>query len=474
MSIQGDPPRARRLLAAFYDSVVQRDYVEAAGGAPDHNRVSTAILSSRLRLDLILSGTVVVTDAQLLDGALFARSTPTELEDLLRITPWSANSLVVRTRADDLETSLLGLVTGEEGRVKPFEFSILDEPHRSAVTNYLREESSKGSLAPTSLEGLESLLAAAGVPGADINRVSSHWARWIEHLQVPRGRDPVVGVEKFALGGLDFNRASELHDRDEPSWKVELEGASRSAGGAIERVQQHLLGARNRSLIYVDIMATVPDPYGQQLLLDYVDRVFGLAFAAQHECEDHASTWRLPVQRIATGRQGQPMNASDLEELARLGLCEYSMPSDFMARLALVDPGTLATWALEMVDPLRSWRDETGGSSVLRPALTELEDRLAAAVSPSSVAYGLLGSVPKPRLRSSWDHLAYWIKRYFGGAGSEVGLQVVDAAGGQVLSQFVALTATPARELARQVLGNPAILSTDIALPRRVWNEQRN
>jgi hypothetical protein len=468
---QDGRPRARRLLAAFYDSVVQRDYVEAAAGATDVDWVSTAILSSRLRLDLILSGTVVLTDAQLLDGALFARSTPLELEALLRITPWSTNSVVVRTRAPSLESSLLGLVTAKEGRVKSFEFSILDEPHRSEVTDYLREQAANGSDAPTSLDSLMSLLGTAGVPRADVDRVSSHWARWIEHLDATQVHDPVVGVENFTLGDLDFDRAIQLHDRDEPMWEAEVEGASKSAGRAVEQVRQSILRARDRSLIYADIRAAVSDPYGQQLLFDYVDRVFGFAFALQHECEDHASTWRLPVQRVAGGRRGQPMNASDMEELARFGLCEYWMPSDFMARLALVDPGYLTVWALEMIDPLRRWRDETGGGSVLRPALTELEDLLATAVTPSSVAYSLLGTVPKPRLRSAWDRLAYWIKRYAAGTGTDAALQLVDAAGGQRLSQFVSLMATPAREVARQVLGNPAVLSTDIAWPRRIWNE---
>jgi hypothetical protein len=165
------------------------------------------------------------------------------------------------------------------------------------------------------------------------------------------------------------------------------------------------------------------------------------------------------------------MNASDMEELARLGLCEYSMPSDFMARLALVPPDTLTVWAHEMTEPLRRWRDETGAGSVLRPALTELEDLLATTVRPSTVAYRLLGTVPKPRLRSSWDRLAYWIKRYSAGSSTVAGSQLVDAAGGQKLSQFVSLVANPAREVARQTLGNPAVLSTDIALPRRSWNE---
>ncbi|MGL5823496.1 MAG: hypothetical protein ACRCYU_01330 [Nocardioides sp.] len=422
-----------------------------------------------MRLDLVLSGQVVVTDAQLLDGQLFAAVHPERLLEAIDFQPWNHKALRIRQRCDRLEEALLGLLTDPDGRVKDFEFSLLRKETRRQVSAHLRDLSLARRTAPGSLEELTRLLRDARVPDEELSTVTRHWRRWIRAIDEADGlsNSGVVG-EIFAASKLDMNRAVKLHEEDLPRWEDKLGEVSSAADRAVEDLRDGLLRAESRTRLYEMIATKVPDKYGRIIAKDYVDRVYGFAFAMQHDCEDYASNWRLPLQPVSAHRGGRTTTAATNTALSDVGLCEIEMPSDFMARLGLVDHTELSIWTRQHAESLRIWRNEEDTGTSLKRALGDLETVLAENVSPSRIELQLLAKPPAAKTWGRMARLKDVIQRY---VGMPTGVEAIDAIAQQAsagpLAQIVSLTARPLREASRQLFGNAAILTTDIATQRR-------
>lgn len=460
-------PRSRRLFSAFYDSVTQRDFRASAIASDAPRVVAEAILISRMRLDIMLSGQIVLTDAQLLDGGLFASTTPAELEKSLSIALWQGPSVVVRHRGTSLATALLGLLGDADGVVKPFEFSLLAEEPRSKLKACLEDAEAKKERAPQSVAEIVLLLERAKIDPTDIRRLVEHWERWIDHVDNIDRSESLIAVEEFNSRKLDMAHALSLHQRELPSWAEEVWAVRPGAGAFIKEAHEGLAAGMSRTALYSAAERAVKDEYGAVLVRDYIDRVYGFAFTVQHGCEDFAATWRLPIRPVHTKHEsGGGSRRATLDHLADIGLCEIEMPSDFLARLALTSSESLRVWAARHAESLSMWRNEEDrGAAALKDAMEDLEDLLDRGVEFDSVRLEYLKEEPVAKSRSRSAILATTFRRY--APVKEVGTVLAGAVGFEQLTEVVSIFTKPVREGARQALGNPAILTTDIALPRQ-------
>ncbi|WP_148574453.1 hypothetical protein [Nocardioides caldifontis] len=456
-------PRRRRLFSSAYDSVRQRERAQAAGG---NESILRALLVSTLRLDLILSGQVILTDAQLLDGALFAGADPSRLGEAVSFMGDGA-PVVVRTRGSDLEQSLVGLLTDPRtGHIKPFEFSLLPKDDRARVMGHLEQAAAMGKRAPTSLGEVLENIVAAGVAPEECERLRRHWRRW---CAIADSSSDFVVFEPYSLGSLDMQDAVDRHESDDP---LPEDGDDTRLGAVLAELKAMLVEGGSRTAAYGKARAELEDGFDRLAAKRSIDRIFTIAFGVQHGCEDFAASWDLPLRPISAASRspGSAVPHTVLEELAEQGLCDITLPSDFMARLALVSDAKLRLWAAEQRDALARWRDESRDQGpALRRAMEGLEELLASDVTPQVVEYELLGRVPEALNQSRWGRFSQLVKRHLGTAaeGAGVGADLANLSGVGTLQSVVSLSARPMQGVARRTLGNPAIITTDVALPRR-------
>lgn len=462
-------PRARRLFSVVYDSVRQRDFVAARVGQRGQAGLELSLqanLHGRLRLDAILSGQVVVTDAQVLDGPLFAAVTPAEVSAALGFLPGPAAQLVVRARGGDLHGSVLGLVTdADTGTIKPFLFSLIaDDVEQAKVDHYLHGLRGRGQRAPTELGELEAHLRRAGLDEHWLTVMRSHWSTWTASAVGSDQDGAAIAVEPFRPGRPDLAHAVALADLDGDRPDQLVDGLSPIGAGLVIEVREAMIAGRP---LRTDLYRSVDAAFGtgesvaaaleSLMIKQYVDKIFGLAFREQHGCEDFDSIGLIPAQPIAAG-VGQRADPRLLEQLEREMLCDIGIPSDFLARLAFAGSEDLEDWAEEYADDLVRWRGEedTGGS--LRRALGGLEELLATVVPPQRVARRLGMALPPGRRRAGIMQL---VRRH---GGDVAGIASPEFG---TLASVVRLIVGGGTAAGRFLLGNPAIITTDVALPRR-------
>ena len=463
-----DSLRERRLFSVSYDSVAQRN-ARFANSVANSARLAEVLLLSRLRLDLILSGRVVLTDAMLLDGALFAAVKPADLVREVSIMAENRGNVVIRMRAASLEECLLGLLRDQDGRVKSFEFSILPAGPRQRLSTFLSQES--GTDGPISLAQLTQLFERAGLERSDFSRAVEHWQRWISHFETAAHcPEAAIWSEHFEFSSLKMSVASARHDNDSPGWK---DGIDQAFLPAYDRIGEALRAGKSRTACYATADEYIQDPQENRLAKEYVDRVFTFAFSAQHGCEDlnvAANVHLKPVRRVSGV---SPLRAGSLERLAGIGVTDIEMPSDFLARLALAAPSELAAWARREHQLLKIWRDEDDHGASLKAAIESLEEVLFTTVTSQRLEHDLLGAGPEMRSWTWSSRSNQRIKRYAPTTTDEAAGFVADSLGLGVLRTAVNMVYQPLRDLGNSRLGNPALITTDIGLPRRVQGKRR-
>ena len=466
-ALQG-PPTPRRLFSSAYDSVSQRTHFETSvRDTANWPQVGRAALVARMRLDVVLSGQVVLTDAQVLDGRWFECVDPADLEDAVSVLPWNQPALVLRMRKPSLEESLLGFVTTSEGALKPFEFSLLDTKARTRLLSFTRAEATAGQRrAPRDLAQLLQLLAEGGVPAQECERLRRHWSRWIAFVDRAPWSGHALVTEIFEFSALNLVGAVEAHEKDLPRWQEQSLLSPSKAEACVEHVAEGLRKGEPRTDLYARVDSDIYAAVDRQVVREYIDRVFGLAFAHQHGCRDFASSWRLPLRPVhqrslTTFAEGESM----LREMAQKGLCEIEMPNDFLARLALLPSHELQAWSSRHQPTLSKWRDEEDEGRLLRNSLLDLEDVLRDRVSADALSMRLLSSTPAQVDLSAKGQVFAFVKRYVDPGG--IGGAALDLTTAGIPRQAVAILSKPVREARRVRRGNAAIITTDIAVPRR-------
>lgn len=387
--------RRRRVYNAQYDTVVQKSRLQpllALKPSPlQLEALCRTALVGQMRLDLALSGELVLTQTQILDGALFLRADPRRLMSEVSTSP-DENTAPIRARSvsGQLSTDVLTLIADADGHHKPFRFSVLGDLEDRTLHGYLAEmRTLPGALDHTDVVAH---MRRAGIDAETCDVVSQGWTAWassdlpVEHFDHRRSPAPY---------GFAIDRARilwrDLALSDDPTTDAYDEVKS------FLTVQLTSSPAPTRTKMY-DTIDKHPGLSAQSrpLLREWLDSVYNLAFARQHECEDFEQLKRAafrPVDSTSAESKGTSRLASDLD------FCSVEVPSDFLLRLGVLATDEWQGWLQTNDQLLASWRDEepSMGASI-STAFDDLNNLLRG-VSPAAVSIHLGGieaaSVPQ-------------------------------------------------------------------------------
>ncbi len=462
----------RRLLSQSYDSVKQ-------AGSGTRTELRHPYLG-RLRLDLILSGSVVLTDANLLDGSWLRSQCPSDLAAALSFLD-DAPGLIVRHRADTIGASPLGFVTDEANNIKPFRFSSLPEGLSTCIEQHLIE--SMGNPAPQTLDELQILLERATGGDSEIAQMVRSWKRWAEYVdggaqgiaseKWDRRLDMRQAVETVTGEMLRITRGKALDETfafDESLWTdpeamapvADVCGASAKHTSAI---LTRVANGEWRTATYAKIDDSAETDEAKEKLKRLVDRAFGLGFRAQHGAVDFDDDRPLalhPVGKFMPGMGSKKVSDELLDELAEQGWCAVDAPSDYLARLALISTGDLCQWYIENKELIHAWwREGSGSARGLRQALKSLEKNYLPLVTEANIRK-VAGLAPQFTLKQR-------IERYSEAAEPVKKLALAIPPIGDVVGIFDAIGALGEMTWSQLTseLNNASMLSSDIAIERR-------
>jgi hypothetical protein len=198
-----------RFFSDLYDSVSQRHYPMLS--AKPEERQEAFI--GRLRFDTLLSRTLVLTDAQLLDGAFFVEIDKPRLARFLQRTAEDEPlPLEIRSRAARLENALTGFFKGQGKTLAAFHLSLANEDIRDQLADRV------ASIPASSLrrwDQIPTILSNCGIDPAVSEQLKYAW-RQVFDLQDRKAFRVVRWAGKpniDAVGDLDALR-SELNDPD--------------------------------------------------------------------------------------------------------------------------------------------------------------------------------------------------------------------------------------------------------------------
>lgn len=133
-----------------------------------------------VRLDILLFGRLVVPDTHLFDGSLFVDGVgPRELAEICGHTP-DRNTVEVRFRTGDFESSLRDFVAAGNDHLRPVEYRALgdNEAEAALAASILSNPSFSG--ARSAPDALLSRMTILGVSGRRVEALREHWRRWAE------------------------------------------------------------------------------------------------------------------------------------------------------------------------------------------------------------------------------------------------------------------------------------------------------
>jgi len=119
---------SKRFYTDFYDSVNQRKWLTQYLPRNYHEEDLRKIFLGRLRLDILLNETLVLTDSQILDGIFFLQQSPLEFLSSLTRNREKPLPIEIRSRCPRLEDSFVSLVKRKDSSsLRQFSFSCVDE-----------------------------------------------------------------------------------------------------------------------------------------------------------------------------------------------------------------------------------------------------------------------------------------------------------------------------------------------------------
>lgn len=331
-----------RLLSAYYDSVRQRDYLELLNQQP---RVRS-VLIGRLRFDTLLSQTLVITDAMLLDGAYFLDLGPDEILPALQRKRGQA-PIEIRARAERLDSSILGFVKDGDTR-KGFSFStIQDREQREAAAAELKNP---GGPSIRSWKDIPEVLRASGVRAADVERLRQGWETWVSPETHKRLR--IVKWE----GKMDLERCL--------GTESEIEARLHTATGK-EKLREVWSFRNNRSKVDVLLESAKKTATTFQEHADYLaiatlyHQAYTKAQASQHQADVYEEvdsiSWRRDhsFQEYEGFTFSSRVNGLDLDERLLLRLGELP-DGKYQELFRLHENDFLAWWSSGDIDAFRS------------------------------------------------------------------------------------------------------------------------
>jgi hypothetical protein len=297
------------------DSLAQREEFDRSGPA-----ASLARVVAMLRVGRLLGGTVLLTDAQLLDGYLLLSLGPKGVG--CAIGPHVA----VRARAATLDDALAGLVDTGAPTLAGFEFSSL--PHTTAAERRALADRLSGLSAERfralrstggTLAALRWALLSAGAAPHAADALAGAWQRW---LQADASGEVVV--ETFVRPELDLGPAAarrplapllDSPDAEEVASRLEAriaDGASRSRlRGDVERAR---LGAEDRQMAH-----------------EWLDAIYVRSLAGQHQAlvlELPRTGDPGPLRRRATGESTLSLGSGTLDSLGQVSSATFDLIVD--------------------------------------------------------------------------------------------------------------------------------------------------
>lgn len=190
-----------RFYSDFYDSVFQRTYWKSV----QEDVLARYRFLGKLRLDSILSKTVVLADTQLLDGAFFLdpfNDPYSILKDLSR-GKVIEGAIEIRARDYDLEKSLLMFVKDPKGiSLKSFSFSSIYDPESRALAtdNIIKLPGDQIN----TWQDILTRFKEFGIDKANVENIEMAWSKWIELQKrgmlkvVEWNRNRGFQIERFA------------------------------------------------------------------------------------------------------------------------------------------------------------------------------------------------------------------------------------------------------------------------------------
>jgi hypothetical protein len=277
-----------RLYTDCYDSVNQRK--RAGFNSNNDLEIAKCFYLGRLRLDSLLSKTLVLTDNQILDGCLFLQQDPSEFLKKLVRKKEDSLPLEIRARGGKFEDTILGFVKKQgQPKLRGFSFSCIeDENARTQVQNFLQEINSSEV---NSWKQVCQILKEISIAQDFVDQIEHGWAKWIEAQDtILKGKVLKWDRANFTLEDCIFISADKHLQRLKTAQGKELaEWANRT---------------RDRSSLdgkISELRKTADSDLGSDLSLVEVwfHYAYNLAIARQHRCRTFESVRGSYEERLS-------------------------------------------------------------------------------------------------------------------------------------------------------------------------------
>lgn len=173
-----------RLLSELYDSVMQRRHVDDVG-----SESFRLFYRGVLRLDSLCFKTVVLTDAQFLDGTFFMGCRPDDIDDSFRRPGEEHAPFEIQSRTGDLAGDLLAILRGHgRANLKDVFFSLLPRD----VAQRIQPELQKfPATAATAWQDVARIISQAAADASLCDQLLDRWGPWLT------GRKPQLPLRQW-------------------------------------------------------------------------------------------------------------------------------------------------------------------------------------------------------------------------------------------------------------------------------------
>lgn len=343
MSIQN----TSRIFSDFYDSIFQRQYHRIKV----HDDLISYRYLGKLRLDAILSQTIVLLDTQILDGCFFLdeRNSP----EILLAELWRGKTLgfplEIRARNQSIGQSIVQFLKNPQtGLIKEFSFSGIHDPaQRDEVTRNFQKT------APDNIKEWRDIIRLFrdfGVSKDNVEEYEAAWSKWIELHE--NGKIPVreweinrgFPINEYAGSQKDFLHGIEDEEvKKEGQWIFSnLDGKRSIIDLKFNQYKQIWDGGRIREL---------------RILEAKYHRCYDQAAAWQHNCGLFESTISNLIELINVG---DDRSLSELEKLDQnSNLDNFILIDDidpyFLFKLGTMEAATFAEICWQYSYQIGNW-----------------------------------------------------------------------------------------------------------------------
>lgn len=357
-----------RFFSDLYDSVKQRGFPEVQRKFPKLSELYIA----RLRFDALLSKTIVMTDAQLLDGAFMLGENPSELNNRIARKVGEPMPIEVRARTENLSDALLAFVKNpKKENLNGFTFSSVEnEEGRKSLKERL--ESTKIGEA-REWKDILTIMKSSGVDYDNLRKIEQGWANWIEAQ-----KNGMVVVRKWegrfnldaSLRSLSKPELTTAEGRDTANWVYERRNDRNSIDIRLNELEVNFRSNHKEAEVQ-DILS----------IKSWLYSAYNHALSRQHGCGNFESIF------------GMSSASPQLVESEKLGL-----PEHFWEKLATMPAETFKTLFWRNSEPFDEWWSNGNLKDLkkgIEPFVKEIvKTRTTLDVSPlAKILYGAGGAL---------------------------------------------------------------------------------